>query len=97
MHYTTWKLEFVTNILWIIVSGIFYQIFFSPQMKLSAIITYNHGIYELPHELPNELRLIMPTACSPMGGLKAHTRKKRLRLLGNQETSGNSENLRMIA
>ena len=35
----------------------FYQIFLSPQMKRCAIITYKHGIYELPHELPNDLRL----------------------------------------
>ena len=35
----------------------FYQIFFSPQVKRSAIITYKHGIYELPHVLPNNLRL----------------------------------------
>ena len=35
----------------------FYQIFISPQVKRCAIITYKHGIYELPHELPNDLRL----------------------------------------
>ena len=35
----------------------FYQIFLSPQVKRWAIITYTHGIYELPHELPSELRL----------------------------------------
>ena len=35
----------------------FYQIFFSPQLKRCAIITYKHGIYELPHEFPNDLRL----------------------------------------
>ena len=33
----------------------FYQIFLSPQVKLCAIITYKHGIYELPHELSNDL------------------------------------------
>ena len=32
-----------------------YQV--SPQVKWWAIITYKHGIYELPHELPNDLRL----------------------------------------
>ena len=26
-------------------------------MKRCAIITYKHSIYELPHELPNDLRL----------------------------------------
>ena len=35
----------------------FYQIFLSPQVKLLAIITYKHGINELPHELPKDLRL----------------------------------------
>ena len=34
-----------------------YQIFFSPEVKQWAIITYKHGIYELPHELPNDFRL----------------------------------------
>ena len=34
-----------------------YQIFLSPQVKRCAIITYKHGIWELPHELPNDLRL----------------------------------------
>ena len=32
-----------------------YQIFLSPQVKLSAIISNKHGEYELPHELPNYL------------------------------------------
>ena len=36
---------------------IFYQIFLSPQAKRWAIVTYKHGIYEFPHELPNDLRL----------------------------------------
>ena len=35
----------------------FYQIFLSPQVKRCPIITYKHGIYELPHELTNDLRL----------------------------------------
>ena len=35
----------------------FYQIFLSPQVKLYAIITYKTGIYEMTHELPNDLRL----------------------------------------
>ena len=35
----------------------FYQVFFSPQAKRWAITTYKHGIYELPHEFPNDLRL----------------------------------------
>ena len=49
----------------------FYQIFLSPQVKLLAIITSKHRIYELPHDLPNDL------AFSPMGGPCAHTRKKK--------------------
>ena len=35
----------------------FYQIFVSSQVKRWTIITYKYGTYELPHELPNDLRL----------------------------------------
>ena len=35
----------------------FNQIFLSPKVKRSAIINNKHGIYELPHNLPNDLRL----------------------------------------
>ena len=35
----------------------FFEIFHSPQVKRWAIITYKHGIYELSHELPNDLRV----------------------------------------
>ena len=54
-----WMTHFEAAIIFIIVSAflMFYQIFFSPQVKQSAIITYKHGMYELPHELPNDLRL----------------------------------------
>ena len=31
--------------------------FLSPQVKRYAVITYKHDIYELPHELRNDLRL----------------------------------------
>ena len=34
----------------------FDQIFFSPQIKRSVIIGNKHGLYELPHELQNDLR-----------------------------------------
>ena len=34
----------------------FYQVFFSPQGKRSAIISNKQGAYELPHELPSDLR-----------------------------------------
>ena len=36
----------------------FYQIFISPQVKRSAIISDKHGIEMLPHELQYYLRLI---------------------------------------
>ena len=36
---------------------VFHQIFLSPQVKRSAIISNKRGIYELPHELPNDLKL----------------------------------------
>ena len=36
----------------------FYQIFISPQVKQCVIITYKHGIQKLPHELPNDLRIL---------------------------------------
>ena len=39
----------------------FYQIFLSLQAKRCAIITYKHGIYELPHGLPNGLRILRKT------------------------------------
>ena len=35
---------------------IFDQMFLSPKVKRSAIISNKHGIYEIPHELPNDLR-----------------------------------------
>ena len=36
---------------------IFDQIFLSPQVKRTASISNKHAIYELPHKLPNDLRL----------------------------------------
>ena len=35
----------------------FDQIFFSPQVKRSVIISSKNGMYKNPHELPNNLRL----------------------------------------
>ena len=35
----------------------FYQIFHSPQVKRCVIITYIHGIYELPHDLTDLRKL----------------------------------------
>ena len=34
----------------------FDKIFVSPQVKRIVIISNKHGIYDLPHELPNDLR-----------------------------------------
>ena len=34
----------------------FYLILLTAQVIWCAIITYKHGIYELPHEFPNDLR-----------------------------------------
>ena len=34
-----------------------YQIFLPPEVEGHATITYKHGIYQLPHELLNDLRL----------------------------------------
>ena len=36
----------------------FYQIFLSTQVKQSVIISNKHGIYELPHKLPNDYDFI---------------------------------------
>ena len=49
----------------------FYQIFISSQVKRCAIITYEHGIYGLPHELLSGSRL------------RNNLRIKDLRKLGN--------------
>ena len=35
----------------------FDKIFVLPQVKRIVIISNKHGIYELPHDLPNDLRL----------------------------------------
>ena len=41
-----------------------YQIFFSPQVEQSMTISNKHGIYELPEELPKDLRLrILGNSC----------------------------------
>ena len=34
----------------------YYQIFFSTQVKRCVIITYKHGIYKHPHELSKDLK-----------------------------------------
>ena len=35
----------------------FYQIVLSPQVNQFEINTDKYGMYELPHELPNDIRL----------------------------------------
>ena len=37
----------------------FDQVFLSPQMKRSVVISKKKGIYELPHKLLSDLRLIL--------------------------------------
>ena len=40
---------------------IFYQIFFSPQVKRNMIVSNKHSICKLPHELPNNFTVrILP-------------------------------------
>ena len=69
----------------------FYKIFLSPQVKRWAIITYEHGIYEVPHELPNNLT---PHSTFADGGAQCpHKKKKRLRILGNLKISRKRLNL----
>ena len=55
--YVCWPVEPAINFIIFWNFSIFCQIFLSPQVKRCAIITYKHGIYELPHELPNDLGL----------------------------------------
>ena len=67
------------------------QIFLSPQVKRSVIISNKCGIYELPHELPNDLRLKIlrknlkisqnysPELSSPQNENFVNTRKKLLK------------------
>ena len=70
----------------------FCQIFLSPQVKRWAIITYKHGIYELPHKLLNNLRPRIPTEetrkkqekkTRKKQEKKPNKKKKTPRILGN--------------
>ena len=56
---TNFELLLVTTMMDIMFSEflILYQFIFSPQMKRRMVISNKVGIYELPHELPNNLRL----------------------------------------
>ena len=63
----------------------FYQIFFSPQVKRCAIITCIHGICELPHELPNDLSL---SRCAPF---HTKTRASPRQLVSHRERNPSPE------
>ena len=39
-----------------------YQNFLSLQVKRSAIVSNNHGVFKLPQKLPNDLRKIVKTS-----------------------------------
>ena len=54
----------------------FYQLFLSPQVKRWAIITFKNGIYQLPDELPHDLR-------EGGGSIPTQEKKKDFRKLGN--------------
>ena len=73
----------------------FDQIFLSSQVKRSAIISNEHGLYELPHQLPNDFRLNAP-ALSPLGGRtfphKKKKKKKRLWKIRNISKCQNPKN-----
>ena len=51
--------EYASTIIFIIFWDflMFYQFLCSLQVRRCAIISYKHGIYELPHEFPNNLKL----------------------------------------
>ena len=55
----------------------FDQIFPSPQVKGSVIISNKYGKYKLPYEFLNDLRLRIPTAFSPLEGLLCPHKKKK--------------------
>ena len=66
------------------------QIFLASQLKRSSIIGTKHGIYELSHELPIDLRLwiLVPHGIFADGGGRRgvqcpHKKKKRLWILEN--------------
>ena len=53
-------LIFCASTIMVIISedySMFYQIFLSPQVKRNVIISNKYDMYELPHELSNELTL----------------------------------------
>ena len=60
---------------------VFYQIFLSSQVERCAIITDRHGLYEFPHELPNDLRMILqitiPQYAVPLPKLKFYLSQQK--------------------
>ena len=63
----------------------FFQIFISPQVKRSAIISYTDGIYVLSQKLPNNLRLrYLHQQCSQKGKVKDNTKMTPDQYLGPQ-------------
>ena len=58
------------------------QIFLPPQEKRRVIISYKHDVYELSHELPNELALTI------LVNLKISRKSQNfLELYGNAQSS----------
>ena len=57
-HFTWWNILMsnLQSVSYYFDTFLFYQIFLSAQVKWWVIITYKHGIYELPHKLLNDLR-----------------------------------------
>ena len=53
--WSLWRSTIIFIIFWDFL--MFYQVFLSPQVKLCAIVTYKHGIYELHFDFPNDLKL----------------------------------------
>ena len=51
----------------------FCQNFLSPQVKLCVIVTYKHGIHDLPNELSNNLRLLRK-----LGNIRKLTKPHRM-------------------
>ena len=94
-----WRCTIIFIIFWDFLT--FYQIFFSPQVKICAISTYKHDIHGWTIGLPNNLRLhdltterLNDPSIFAAGRARAptHTHTKRPRTPVKQEISGKSEN-----
>ena len=53
------------------------KIFVSPQVKRIVIITNKHGIYEMPDELPNDLKLRTLGTFADGGAQCPHKKKNK--------------------